>query len=721
MYARRDPVGSPNRECMDREPKAREGEVYGVRVRPTRLGWRPLALIFVAALSLRGIVLWELSRAPFFSSLIGDSTGYHDWAAGLAAGDWVGSGVFYQAPLYPYLLGILYSATGPDPLWAKLAQIVLEACSCVLLANAGTRFFDSERVGIAAGVIASLYAPAIFFTSIVQKATLGFFLSALVLDLLSRVFRDIRSPRWIGLLGFALGSLALTRENALVFILLVGIWLALSDRRVPFRRRTAWMALLLLGASIPLASVGFRNLVVGGEFALTTSQFGTNFFIGNNANAKGFYLPLRLDRGNVKYERDDAVEMAESVAGRKLSPREVSAFWTHEALDYIRTHPIDWLGLMLRKALLVWNRVEATDSEDITAYAHFSWLLGSLSRIFHFGTLVPLAAAGLWLTRSRWRELWILHAMMAAYAASLTLFFLFARYRVPLIPLTILFAAAGTQELRVLVRSHDRRAQFQTGSVVVCAAILANLPLTDTQSQLATTYKNFGTAMIDAEKFPEAVEYLGKSLSYRPDVVVTLRGMAEALADLGRFSESRHYFERILELEPEHYFALLGLGRLDLTQGREEEGVRRLERASQLVPSDSLPAYFLGLYYAGQRDTPRAIAWLRRAAEGETESQLARLDLAKLLHETGDNQGAEAQANEILERDPNEVASWMMLAQIADEKGQRARARILYLEVLQRRPANPWARERVARIELELGTPSPQTPDATSAPASGNP
>lgn len=669
-------VGVRKQECMSLEVNASDVDSAQQKhspvtsVTPVELGWRPLALIFFVALLLRAIVLFELSQTPFFSALIGDSMGYHVWAAEIANGDWLGSEVFYQAPLYPYLLGILYAVFGPDALWAKLAQIVLEAFTCALLAGAGARFFGSARVGILSGTIACLYAPAIFFTTIVQKATLGFFLTAVVLNLLSRLFQTIRSPRLLVLLGVSLGLLVLTRENALVFILVIVPWLAVNYRHVPWQTLTRWIALLLLGVSIPLASVGLRNYMVGGEFALTTSQFGTNFFIGNNANSKGFYLPLRLDRGNVEYERNDAVAMAESVAGRKLSPREVSEFWTAEALEYISTHPIDWLGLMARKTLLVWNRVEASDSEDITAYGHFSWLLGALSRVFHFGTMVPLTAAGIWLTRRRWRELGLLYLMLATYAASLTLFFLFARYRVPLIPLVLIFASAGAIELRALVGSRTRRDQFQTGLVIATAALLANLSLTDTRSQLAATYKNFGAAMIDAGKFPEAVEYLGKSLSYRPDVTVTLRGMAESLADLGRLPESRRYFERILQLDPDHFIAHIGLGRLDLMQGRSEDGVRMLKRATQLAPSDSQPYYFLGMHFVEKQDFRRAIPWLRGAANRETKTDMARLSLAMVLYRIGDVSGAGTETSRILQHDPNNIGAQRLSARIVARREQ---------------------------------------------------
>jgi tetratricopeptide (TPR) repeat protein len=599
---------------------------------------RSLAAIFVSALVLRAIVVLELSQAPFFSSVIGDGLGYHVWAQGLAAGDWIGSGVFYQAPLYPYLLGILYSLTSADPLWVRLAQIVLEAFSCVLLASAGARFFGSTSVGVLTGVLASLYAPAIFFTTLVQKATLSFFLTSLVLNLLSRVHQRFRSQRTVLLLGISLGLLALTRENALIFIPLLVPWLVVKYRGIASRTLAVWIALLVLGASLPLVTVGVRNYVVGGDFTLTTSQFGTNFFIGNNANAKGFYLPLRFFRGNVKHERDDAVAMAEASTGRALSPAEVSAFWTGQALEYIEENPVDWLGLMIRKSLLVWNRVEAADTVDIAAYRHFSILLDTLARVFHFGIMVPLAAAGIWLTRRRWRELGILYAMMAAYAASLTLFFLFARYRIPLVPPTLIFAAVGILELRELIRNRNRdrnrRVQLQTALVVGAAAVVANLPLTDTDNQLAASYKNFGTLMIDEGNFPKAVEYFEKSISYRPDIAETLRGMAESLADLGRFRESQDYFERLLKLEPDSFFGNLGLGRVLLLEGQHEEGIAKLELAARLEPAIAEPHRFLALHY--------------------------------------------------------------------EERGQLVRARAAYLKILEREPRNSQVRARITRIDAEI-------------------
>src|SRR5262245_10489368 len=73
------------------------------------------AAIFLVALTIRLVHLFQIRRAPFFALLMGDAQSYHAWAKQLAAGDWIGSGIFYQAPLYPYFLGLVYTLLGETP------------------------------------------------------------------------------------------------------------------------------------------------------------------------------------------------------------------------------------------------------------------------------------------------------------------------------------------------------------------------------------------------------------------------------------------------------------------------------------------------------------------------------------------------------------------------------------------------------------------------------
>ena len=98
---------------------------------------------------------------------------------------------------------------------------------------------------------------------------------------------------------------------------------------------------------------------------------------------------------------------------------------------------------MVRKWMLVWNAGEIMDTDSLEAYGEHSVLLRLLGLFLHFGVVAPLAAIGLWVTRHDWKRLWLLHAILLAMALAITLFFVMARYRYPLVPVLALFAGAG--------------------------------------------------------------------------------------------------------------------------------------------------------------------------------------------------------------------------------------------------------------------------------------
>ena len=120
-------------------------------------------LILVVAFVMRAVYLWQVRQTPEFALLVGDAVTYDAWASRIANGDWLGEGVFYQAPLYPYFLGILYTVFGRD-LWAvRLVQIILGAGSCVLLARAGRSFFNRTTTGLLAGASSCCVPDGDFF------------------------------------------------------------------------------------------------------------------------------------------------------------------------------------------------------------------------------------------------------------------------------------------------------------------------------------------------------------------------------------------------------------------------------------------------------------------------------------------------------------------------------------------------------------------------------
>src|SRR5437762_3283344 len=134
---------------------------------------RLLAALFLCAFLLRLIYLLEIKDTPFFNVLVGDASGYDAWAQEIQ-NDFVGHQVFYQAPLYPYFLALVFSIFGHNLLLARVIQLGLGALSCVFVALAGRAFF-SRMIGLIAGGLLALYGPALFFDGLIQKASLDLF------------------------------------------------------------------------------------------------------------------------------------------------------------------------------------------------------------------------------------------------------------------------------------------------------------------------------------------------------------------------------------------------------------------------------------------------------------------------------------------------------------------------------------------------------------------
>jgi len=127
----------------------------------------------------------------------------------------------------------------------------------------------------------AFYAPAIFFDGVIQKSTLDVFLICVALWLITRTTettinakaaktakqdislrpsRSLRLSSWLWL-GIAMGLLALTRENAMVLIAVVGLWTLISnpEPRIPNPVRVRRAAAFLAGVALVLLPVAARK------------------------------------------------------------------------------------------------------------------------------------------------------------------------------------------------------------------------------------------------------------------------------------------------------------------------------------------------------------------------------------------------------------------------------------------------------------------------------
>jgi tetratricopeptide (TPR) repeat protein len=609
--------------------------------------------IFLGAVAVRAAYIWEMRDADVFAVLIGDAASYHTWAEEIARGNWLGADVFYQAPLYPYFLATVYAVVGPDPFAARLVQILLGSAACWLLFEAGRLFF-SLPAGIVAGALLALYPTALFFDGLIQKSVLDLTFTSALLCCVGRQLSAPRRVYWL-VIGVILGCLALTRENALVLLPVLVGWQVLYFRQVPARERAVWAAWLLLGAGLVLVPVGMRNAVVGGEFHLTTSQLGPNFYIGNSPTATGRYVALRAGHGNAALERAEATELAEQATGRRLKPREVSRYWMDQGLAWIGAHPADWLRLMGKKSMLVWNAEEVTDTEDQATYGDYSVVLRLLSAIFHFGVLVPLAALGVSLTWPARARLAILYAMIIVLALSVSAFYVVGRYRFPLVPLLVLFAGAGIWEGVGALQRRNWWRLAAGAAIAAAAAVAANWPMITPGSQRAPTRYNLGVALaargdLDAARrhFLAAVEFdphlgaawgnLGivygmegnlvdaercfrEALRQEPGLAEHRANLGAVLAVQGRRDEALAEYREAVRQQPRFVDARKRLGLALLEAGSPAEAATHLEAAVRMAPADPHARYGLGIALAGQGRQREAVAMLSEARALATQAR----------------------------------------------------------------------------------------------------
>lgn len=559
-----------------------------------------IAAILIAALVVRVLTLWELSRNyPGFYSPDVDSQWHYLWAKIIARGDWTGEGVFYRAPFYPYVLGIWIKIFG-DGLWGiKLVQAVVSASSAALTCLIGWRIFG-RKVGVIAGCVWAFWGPVIYYDSELLLEVLFVPLNMLAVWLtLGRMKQPSeRLLPWFAI-GIILGVSAVTRPNILIAIP-VFWWMAWPGGLIHrLSRPELWRALrrpliLTFGLAIPILPVTVRNWWVAGDPVLIAYQGGVNLYLGNNIMADG--LTMRMPETSmdptISWNRfviaTDSIAVAQ--AGSPLRASEISSFWTSKALEFIRTNPGRAVEGWFKKVYYLWNGFEVGDQANIYDFRRFSVILQVLiwrwPLYFPFGLVAPLALIGLVWTWRRERLARPLAIFVALYSLSVIGFLATARHRLPMIPLLVIFAVAGTWLLFDFVRK--RRTVVAWVPMVIAALLIVTLnrPTVD-------------------------------RIMNNPSFTAYQDGLAYDRQ--GNYSSSAAAYERALELEPYNLAARRNLALALVKTGRYDSAIAVSFSYLRERQTDADAMNNLGLAYLGKSDTENALASFRITTRASTK------------------------------------------------------------------------------------------------------
>ncbi|MFL6262666.1 MAG: tetratricopeptide repeat protein [Thermoanaerobaculia bacterium] len=572
-----------------------------------------LPAILALAFALRLAHLWAVRDQPFFAWLAMDSQEYDRWAQGIAAGDWAGSGVFFQAPLYPYMLAGVYALLGHRLALVYLLQIVLAVAGCWALYRAG-REMGGEGTGLGAALLAAVYDPFLFYDAQILKESLAVTVTAFLLWALAVARTRPGLKGWLGA-GLLLGVLALLRENALLVLpFLLPIAWHLEDRWAGLARRGG---ALVAGLVLALLPVALRNGIVGGDFLPTTSQGGVNFYIGNHAGADGTYQPIVPGKQIPELERKEPARVAEQALGRPLSAGEVSRYWLGQGLKWARENPGDFLLLQLRKLGMFWSWYELPDAVDY----YYVKTLSPVLRLplLEFGGATILALAGMYLVRRRPGPFAPALLFALGWMASTVIFFLFSRYRLPAVPALLILGGVTLAEIPAAWREQRKR------SIALIALCLAAFLL----PHLA---------------------------GFEPRMDLVHYNLGRLYEEQGRPEEARAEYQAAFVLNPQDFLSCLNLGNLAARRRDWATALRFYQRAEALEPRSDDVQSNLGGAWLAVRDLARAEEHLDRALALNPRNLPALQNKTLLLARRGDFAGARELNRRLLEIDPENPA-----------------------------------------------------------------
>lgn len=499
---------------------------------------------------MRVAALLAFKGTPYFDFLMMDERIYHDWAKDIVAGTYTPQTAYEFPPLPAYLTALIYKLFSPDPVYWRYCNIVLGTMTCLLIGLAA-RQPATAAVGLLAAFMAAVYEPFILYSVVPLKTALSVFLCAAIVCLTAAL---PSRPTLVksALLGMLAGLALNVRGNYLAFVplLAAAIVYAYWKSHRSWKRTCTAGALYAAALILVVAPFTMRNHEVSGEWVLSTTQAGFNFYLGNNLNnPEPYSRPAAFAASSPILQGVQFTIEASRRSGQTLTAKEASWFWTKEVIRQATERPAAFVQKLAAKALASLNRFEACD--------HYSAdFLSTFMPFFRlpfpgFMLVMPLGLAGMLLEFTQWKRGGWLGVLFLAYFLSLLLFFTNGRYRLPLVTILIPFASLGIHRLATAVGERNLKPVPVFFVAFSCFLILGLLPVPGSRDQ--TAYYNMHGVILhnngdhsQALQFWEASARMQGSFSPYADLM-----LAQDCYRRGAYARAKEYLDNI----PDHSFA----------------------------------------------------------------------------------------------------------------------------------------------------------------------
>jgi tetratricopeptide (TPR) repeat protein len=596
-------------------------------------------IIFIVALSVRIIHLEAIKDNPFFKNPIMDEEYHDNWAQEIAEGKLLERTPFYRAPAYPFFLGFVYAVLGQGYYFPRLMGIIIGAISCALIYVVGKEIF-SHKVALLAALSACFYGMFLYFDAMFLTTYLEVFF-CLVAVLLTIRWTKTKSNLHLIIAGLFWGLASITRPNFLIFVPVFALYVFLTLKKQSLKERLNPIVLLLSGLIPVVLIITLMNILAGKDFVMIAWNGGINFFLGNNVHANGWSATSpELDAtwwGGYR----DAIIVAERALGRELLPSQVSSYWTGRGFAYIFSQPLAWIALMLKKAYLLVNTFEISNNQSIQAFSEFSPLLRI--PLFDFGLILAFAIWGL-ICSLITKVTRLINLFLIFYGLSIILFFVTARYRVPLVPFLLIYASYAVFWFVEMVRAHRIKEVALPMLVVAAMAVFFHTDLYGTHVvDYSNIHLSLGNRFFDQGDYQKASEEFKQALIRNPENTDAMNALGNTYMMLKQINAAKELYVHSLELEPT-VDALCKLGIVYLQTGNMDSARIYLSEAITRDTVNPEVNYYMGMFHAYNNAPRSAIEYLERSLENYPDPKYVEnihYNLARLYAEIGDREKAQ--------------------------------------------------------------------------------
>lgn len=598
-------------------------------------------IILLIAIALRVAYLIDYMNSDIYPMLgYSDSYSYFLWAKDILSGDFWGNKAFMKWPLYAYFLSFLFKLFKNNVTAVYLFQYLLGAVNCVLVYFIAKIIFN-ERVGRIAALVCAWCGLFIFYDSLLIYTNLSLFLNSLLFLFILGI-KDKPDNNKLFWVGIFLGVCVITQASIALFGILAIIWV-LKKQNTGWRKLSYKFLFFLFGLGIIVGSVALKNFLAEKDFVLISGNMGFNFYSGNNPEASGtFFCPANIALNQEDMFRDSRI-IANAETGRSLKTSEVSGFWFNKAFTFIRKEPEKWLGLLFRKINYVFSSKEFIHDLEYNFLSEKIRIFKIMFMDLRF--ILPFSLMGAFLAFRRFPQSALLYIILIAFALSISLFFVTARYRLSLVPYLAIFAAFGL--LSIWDTLKERRYFKFT---LLCVALLASFILIDanrltiqksginSKSNSSVFYYHLNKSSVyeDYSDYQNAILELNLAHKIEPDNYRAIFRQGVVYSRLNDFKSAEEKFKETIKINPLSVDAYYNLGFIYNRQSRFAQAEESLKKAILLDP-EYIEAHFeLGKAYkangkldAAKREFDLALKKINRWRQAERaiiEKELASLE-----------------------------------------------------------------------------------------------